>query len=135
MNRLRYWEMVACLLALALVSGLAGGLLGHRCARIEFARRGDPGKWNETATRELVRTVKPTPEQREKLQKLMDAAVAELTAIRADTIARSVRVVKRLVEQVDAELTPEQREAFARMKPKESELSTLNLLNVETRRK
>ena len=65
----------------------------------------------------------------------MDAVVAELIAIRTDTIARSAQVVRRLVEQVEQELTPEQRRAFERMKPKDSDLSTLNLLNVQTRGK
>jgi hypothetical protein len=65
----------------------------------------------------------------------MDAAVAELIAIRTDTIARGAQVVRRLVEQVQQELTPEQRRAFERMKPKDGDLSTLNLLNVQTRGK
>jgi predicted Holliday junction resolvase-like endonuclease len=133
MNRLSYWKTVACLMALVLVSGLLGGLLGRRYAQIECARRSDPSHWNETATRELIRTVKPTPQQRAKLQEHLDAAVEDLKAIRTDTIARSANVVRRLVDQVEKELTPEQQVAFQRLKPKESDLSNLNLLNVKTR--
>jgi hypothetical protein len=123
------------LIALILVSGLLGGLLGRRYAQIECARRSDPSHWNVAAMRALQRTVKPTPAQREKLQQDLDAAVEQLQAIRADTIARSSQVVRQLVAQVEKELTPEQRVAFQRIVPKESEFSNLNLLNVETRKK
>jgi hypothetical protein len=135
MNRTGYWKTTACLLGLILVSGLLGGLLGRRYAQIECARRSDPSHWNESAMRALDRTVRPTPTQREKLQQDLDAAVEQLKAIRADTIARSSQVMRRLVEQVEKELTPEQRIAFKRMEPRESDLSNLNLLNVETRKK
>ena len=135
MNRTGYWKTTACLIALILVSGLLGGLLGRRYARIECARRSDPSHWNETAMRALQRTVKPTPAQREKLQQELDVAVEQLQAIRADTIARSSQVVRQLVAQVEKGLTSEQRVAFQRIVPKESDLSNLNLLNVETRKK
>lgn len=65
----------------------------------------------------------------------MDAAVEELTKVRAETISRSVAIVMRLVDQVEGELAPEQRAGFARMKPNASDLSSLNLLNVKTRKK
>ena len=65
----------------------------------------------------------------------LDAAVEELQEVRAETIRRSAAVVTRLVNQVDQELIPEQRLAFERMKPKPSDLSNLNLLHVETRKK
>ncbi|MCY2995023.1 MAG: hypothetical protein NTY19_45250 [Planctomycetota bacterium] len=54
--------------------------------------------------------------------------------VRAETIRHSAEIVLRLVGQVDRELTPEQRLAFERFKPKPSDLSNLDLLNVETRK-
>jgi predicted Holliday junction resolvase-like endonuclease len=135
MNGRSSWKLVVCLIALVLVSGLAGGLAGYRYARMEFQRRSDPGHWNETAMRDLERALKPTPEQRQKIQDHLDAAVEELKDVRADTIRRSAEIVLRLVGQVDRELTPEQRVAFERFKPKPGDLSNLDLLNVETRKK
>jgi hypothetical protein len=128
------WKMVLCLAALVFVSVMVGGLLGRHYTRFEFSRRSDPGHWNETVVRDLDRALKPTPEQREKIQGHIDAAVEELKDVRAETIRRSTAIVTRLVEQVDKELTPEQRAAFARFKPKPRDLSNLNLLNVETRK-
>ena len=129
------WKTVLCLIALAAVSAAAGGFVGRRLARNEYERRSDPSHWNETAMRELERKLKPTPPQREKIHAHMDAAVAELVRIRTETIDRSAAVVRRLVEQVDQELTPEQRPAFERLKPKPSDLKNLNLLNVDAKAK
>jgi hypothetical protein len=135
MNGRIAWKTVLCLAALVLVSGLLGGLIGRQWTRMEFERRSDPSYWNQTAMRDLDRTLKPTPPQRRKIQEQLDAAVEELKGVRAETIRRSAAIVMRLVDQVDDELTPEQRVAFTRMKPKPSDLANLNLLNVETPKK
>jgi hypothetical protein len=129
MNRLRHWKIALCLLAIVVVSGLAGGLLGHRAARRELEQRNNPESWNEHVARVFERTVKPTPAQGAKIQALLDQAVRELQAIRRDTIARSTNVIGRLVADVDRELTPEQRRAFEAMKPQPGELS-LEVLQV-----
>jgi len=129
------WKMVICLVALVLVSGLAGAIAGRRYAQIEFQGRSDPSHWNETAMRDFEKAVKPTPEQRRIIQNDLDVAVEELKAVRADTIRRSTAIVMRLVGQVDEVLTPEQRVGFERFKPKESDLMDLNVLNVEPRKK
>jgi hypothetical protein len=110
-------------------------MIGRRWARMEFERRSDPSHWNQTAMRDLDRTLKPTPQQRRKIQDHLNAAVEELKHVRAETISRSAAIVMRLVDKVDKELTPEQQAAFTRMKPKPSDLSNLNLLNVETPKK
>jgi hypothetical protein len=127
--------IVACLMALALVSGLTGGFLGHRLARAKLEHRTDPDNWNEDVMRTFERTVHPTADQRVKIQSYLDMAVDELKTIRADTIARSTNVIWRLVEQVEKELALEQRSAFQQMKPKQSDLTTLDVLKVEPRKK
>ncbi|HOW68888.1 MAG TPA: hypothetical protein P5186_15325 [Candidatus Paceibacterota bacterium] len=130
MNRSILWKIGVGLFVLALVCGLAGGLLGFRLARAQWEQRNNPDHWNEEAMRTFDRTVNPTPEQRQVIGAYLDAAVEELKNIRADTIARSTNVIWRLVDQVERELTPEQREAFDKMKPKQEELRNLDLLDV-----
>jgi hypothetical protein len=131
----RYWKIVVCLAALILVSGLAGGLLGHHLIRVKWEQRNNPDNWNETVMRTFERQVNPTDEQRQKIQSYLDAAVEDLKAIRADTIARSTNVIWRLVAQVEKELSPEQKTAFEQMKPKQSDLTSLEVLQVEPRKK
>jgi capsid protein len=129
MNPLRHWKVAFCLLATVVVSGLAGGLLGHRVARRQIEARNDPENWNDHVAREFERVVKPTAEQGAKIQTHLDRAVRELQGIRLETIARSTNVIWRLVAEVEKELEPEQRKAFENLKPKPDELS-LDVLNV-----
>jgi hypothetical protein len=117
------------LLAIIVLSGFAGGLIGHRAARRQIEKRNDPESWNEHVARVFERTVKPTPEQGVKIQVHLDQAVRALQAIRLETIERSTNVIGRLVAEVDRELTPDQRRAFETMKPRPGEL-TLDVLKV-----
>lgn len=131
MKKFRYVIITLCLVALVAISGLVGGFIGLRMARHQQEKKDDPETWNESSRRKFEHTVKPTPEQWVKLEGYLNQAVEDLKAIRADTIARSTNVVWRLVGQVEKELTPEQLEAFAKMKPNQQDLSTLDLLRVE----
>lgn len=131
MNPRTSWKIILCLLALIAVSSAAGAMIGRRWARAEMAQRDNPETWNEAALRTFERTVRPTPEQRPKIEATLAAAIEELKAIRADTIVRSSNVIWRLVAEVERELTPEQREAFQAMKPRQQDLSTLDVLQVE----
>jgi len=129
MSFFRHWKIALCLLAIVVVSGIAGGLIGHRAARQQLEQRNNPESWNEHVARVFDRTVKPTPEQGAKIQAHLDRAVRELQTIRLETIARSTNVIGRLIVEVDRELTPEQRSAFESMKPPPGEL-TLDVLKV-----
>lgn len=122
MNARPAYKMALSLLALVLVSVLTGAVVGHRIARKQLESRNNPETWNKHVTREFNRIVKPTPDQAGRIQVYLDQAVRELQEIRRNTIARSTNVIWHLVDQVDRELTPEQRVAFHTMKPKPSEL-------------
>jgi hypothetical protein len=130
MNPARHWKIILALLSLVLVTGLAGALIGHGIARRAMDERNNPENWNEHVVREFDRIVKPTPEQGERIQAHLDRAVRELQQIRQETIAHSTNVIGRLIVEVEKELTPEQRQAFERMKPQPADL-TLDLLRVK----
>jgi hypothetical protein len=132
MKLFRYWKVTLGLLALVLLSGLAGALMGHRVARDRIEARNNPENWNVHVARDFERVVKPTPEQDARIGAHLDKAVRELQAIRRDTIARSTNVIWQLVAEVEQELTPEQRKAFEVLKPKPADL-TLDVLKVSPR--
>jgi RNA polymerase sigma-70 factor (ECF subfamily) len=75
------------------------------------------------------RVVKPTPEQGARIQTYLDRAVHDLQDIRIETIARSSHAIRRLIAEVERELTPEQQQAFETMKPKPAEV-TLDVLEL-----
>jgi hypothetical protein len=126
----RHLAIVGCLLGIAVGCGLAGGVVGHRLARQEMRSRADPETWHERATRRFEEVVRPTPEQSVRLGAHLDAALTELKAVRREAIARTTVVVDRLVGQVEAELTPEQKASFERIKPRRDEMN-LEVLRLE----
>lgn len=128
-NLRQHWKVAVSLAALVVVSASAGGVIGHRIARRQIDARNNPENWNEYVGREFDRLIQPTPAQRPKFAAYLDDAVRELQAIRRDTIERSTNVIWRLVAEVERELTPEQRRAFAALKPRPADLN-LDVLNV-----
>jgi hypothetical protein len=68
------------------------------------------------------------------VQAILDGGVDELRGIRIDTIARSNRVIERLIGEITAELTPGQKEEFAKLKA-ERLRANLDMLKVEPRKK
>lgn len=131
-NWRRHGLIVACLAGIGLGCGLAGGAVGYRLARQEMRSRSDPETWHERATRRFEEIVKPTPEQGPKLGRHLDAALEELKQVRREAITRSTTVIDRLVSEVEAELSPEQRRAFDRIKPRREEMN-LQVLELERR--
>ena len=130
MNPLRNWQIILSLLGIAAVSGLVGGLVGHRIARRHYETRNDPSQWNVTVAHRFDALVHPTPDQSAKIQVHLDTAVQQLQTVRLETIAKSSNIIFALVAQVEQELTAEQKKAFEPLRPKPSDLN-LNLLNVK----
>lgn len=122
MNRRNPLLIVAALAGIAIVSGFAGGAIGFRLGREAARDRANPETWHERASRRFEEIVRPTPDQAPRLDAHLQAALAELRDIRRDTIARSAAVIDRLVTRVEAELTPEQKAAFEKLKPRREEV-------------
>jgi hypothetical protein len=121
------WRIIVVLVALVFVSGYAGGLIGARIQRKKDWRRSHPEAWNVSAMHTLESRLKLTPEQKEKVQSILDSGVVELKAVRVDTIARADAVIDRMIAAADRELTPEQRIEFAKMKREETNLDVLKV--------
>jgi hypothetical protein len=122
MNARRHGVILASLLGIGALSGISGALVGYRVARQEMRERSNPEAWHERASRRFEQVVQPTPDQTERLARHLDLALDELKGIRSNAAHRSAVVIDRLVEQVEAELTPDQKEAFERIKPRREEL-------------
>lgn len=122
MNARRHGVILASLLGIGALSGISGALVGYRVARQEMQERSNPESWHERASRRFEEVVRPDPEQTERLARHLDQALGELKEIRSNAAHRSAVVIDRLVGQVEAELTPDQKEAFERIKPHRDEL-------------
>lgn len=130
MNARRHGTIVASLVGIALVCGVAGGAVGYRMGRQAMKQRADPETWHEQATRRFDELVRPTAEQTKRLDVHLTAALSELRGIRQDAIARSTLVIEKLVTAVEAELTPEQKASFQQLKPRREDMN-LDVLQLE----
>jgi hypothetical protein len=113
----RRTRIALLVIVLVAVSGFAGFVLGAIAAKGVANRKDDPRFWKKVAMRKLE-TLKPSDEQRTRMEKRVDSAVDELVAIRKDTVVRAEQAVARAVADIAAELTPEQRAQLEKIKPK-----------------
>ena len=130
MNLRQHGPIVLALAGIALVCGMAGGAVGYRLGRDAARARANPETWHERASRRFEEVVRPTPEQGRRLDALLTGALDELRGIRSNTLAQSTATLDRLVAGVEAELTPEQRAAFEKIKPRRGDLG-LEVLKTE----
>lgn len=122
MNARHHGVILASLLGIGALCGVGGAMVGHRIGRQEMRDRSSPEAWHERASRRFDEVVRPSPDQSQRLEGHLNEALGELKAIRADALARSTAVIDRLVERVEAELTPDQKQAFERIRPRREEL-------------
>ena len=134
MSLLRHWKIIVCLLAIVAVSGLAGAKFGYQKAKRDMRAKHNPEQWNERAMQGIDAGLQLSPKQRVKIQTLIDEAVDEMKVVQVETVGRTSEIINKLVADLDKELTAEQKEKFAKMKPKESDV-TIDLLKVQPRKK
>lgn len=103
---------------LVLVSMTVGFFLGAIAAKAVAKKKDNPVFWKKIAMRQLDK-LHPSEEQRKKFDARVDAAVKELVAVRKDVVVRAQTVVAKAAADIDKELTPEQREIFQKIKPKD----------------
>ena len=131
---MKHWKIVIALLAIVLLSGYGGGIVGYRFAKEQARRRSNPGAWNVIAMRLLESRLKLTPPQVEKVHAVMDANVVDLTAVREETIGKTNVILNRMIAQIEQELTPEQVAELLKLRTERKPVP-LEMLNVESRKK
>ena len=131
---MKHWKIVLVLLAIVLLSGYGGGIVGYRLAKERARRRSNPEAWNVIAMRVLESRLKLTPPQIEKVHAVMDANVVDLTAVREETIGKTNVILDRMIAQIDQELTPEQAVELLKLRAERKPVP-LEMLNVEPRKK
>lgn len=127
-------KIALLLLAIVVVSLAAGAYLGAHWMKRQLWRRNNPADWHVQAMRTLDSKLKLTPEQHAKVESILDGGVEQLKGIRIETIERSNKVLDRIIAEIGAELTPQQREEFAKLKA-ERVRASLDMLKAEPRKK
>ena len=130
---MKYWKIILVLLAIALLSGYGGGIVGYRIAKEKARRRSNPEAWNVTAMRVLEDRLKLAPAQIEKVQAVMDANVVDLVATREETMVKTNAILEKMVAQIERELTPEQAVELLKLRTERKPVP-LEMLYVEPRK-
>lgn len=130
---MKYWKIILALIAIAVLSGYGGGIVGYRIAKEKVRRRSNPEAWNVTAMRVLEERLKLSPEQVGKVQGVMDANVVDLIATREETMAKTNVILERMVAQIEKELTPEQAAELLKLRSERKPVP-LEMLYVEPRK-
>ena len=103
---------------LVMVSGVVGFFIGIVLSSAISKKKEQPAFWKQAATKHLEK-LHPTDEQRKKFEARTDSAVQELAALQKEGITRIWDVINRATTDIEKELTPEQREIFEKIKPRE----------------
>lgn len=114
----RRTKVVLLLSLLVVVSVGVGFFLGIVLSSVINKKKEDPAFWKQAATKHLEK-LHPTDEQRKKFEARTDSAVQELSTLQKEGITRIWDVINRATADIDKELTPEQREIFEKIKPRE----------------
>ena len=130
---MKYWKIILALIAIAVLSGYGGGIVGYRIAKEKARRRSNPEAWNVTAMRVLEERLKLSLPQIEKVQGVMDANVVDLIATREETMAKTNVILERMVAQIEKELTPEQAAELLKLRSERKPVP-LEMLYVEPRK-
>jgi hypothetical protein len=124
--------IILLLIALMIISGLAGTCIGIRIGKDRVRKRSVPEAWNVEAMKSLQRKLDLTPEQAAKVQAVLDSGVDELRGVRTDTLARTDKIINRLVGEIEPLITEEQRPLFHKLVEERAQAS-LEMLNIVPR--
>jgi predicted Holliday junction resolvase-like endonuclease len=125
-------KIILLLIVLMIISGLAGTCIGIRIGKEKARKRSIPEAWNVEAMKALQRRLNLTPEQAAKVQAALDSGVEELRVVRADTLARTDKVISRVVADIEPLLTVEQQALLHKLVEERAQAS-LEMLNVVPR--
>lgn len=131
---MKTWKITVCLGLLIAASILLGVWIGRRSALAKNDQQAIAQSWHKRAIKSLNDKLSLTELQRNRVDELVSAAVKEFQSLKESTLSRERDIIQQLVKAVEAELTDEQKQTFATMKPKDHEI-TLDLLRVEDTKK
>jgi type II secretory pathway component PulK len=116
MNAVKPWRIIVAFV-LVFVAGMAAGMVWVKFqSKRSFERSFNQETWIAEAMEKLDREVKLTPEQRPKIHTLVEAGAKQVRTNLVRMATDSALLIDRLNDDIDKELTPEQRTAHGRMR-------------------
>jgi hypothetical protein len=103
------WQVWLVLTAIFAFGGVCGGLAGYRIARHGSHHPPPPRDWVLRRIDRINREIKLTPEQKARIQPIVQRHIDELTKAWRQSMAGSRETVEKMEREIGAQLTPEQR--------------------------
>lgn len=115
MSGLRHWKVILALLALFALGAATGTVVTLKFVKRAIEGRTNPERMSSSLLQEYQRRLRLTPEQAEKIRPILQRTGREMWELRSEMAGRTFQVIRASHEEIAAELTPEQREEFARV--------------------
>lgn len=115
MSWLRHWKVVLALVALFAFGAATGTVITLKVVKRVIEGRTNPERMSQSLLQEYQRRLRLTPEQADKIRPILQRTGREMWELRSEMAGRTFQVIRASHEEIAAELTPEQREEFARL--------------------
>ncbi|NDF01710.1 MAG: hypothetical protein EB034_26120, partial [Verrucomicrobia bacterium] len=115
MSWLKHWKVILALVALFLLGAATGTAITLKVVKRIIDTRTNPERMSQTMLREYQRRLKLTPEQVERISPILQRTGSEMWNLRTEMSGRTLQVIRLAHDEIAGELTPEQREEFARV--------------------
>jgi len=117
------WKVVLAFTAIFLAGAIFGGLLMARLGpRLAQKRGGPPPPPSPMMLRHFSERLDLTPAQKEKIRPLVERAEDEVRTMRQTSLKDTGVILRRIQQEIAAELTPDQRKKLERMQVRQREL-------------
>ena len=116
MSVVKPWKIIVAFVLVFVAGVTLGMVLANVQAKRAFERAFNQETWIAEAMEKLDHEVKLTPEQRPKIRSLVEAGAKQVRENLVRTATDSALLIDRLGDDIDKELTPEQRTAHGRMR-------------------
>ena len=112
---MRHWKVMLALVALFALGAATGSVITLKVVKRAIEGRTNPERLSQSLLGEYQRRLKLTPEQVDKIKPILQRTGREMRDLRSEMAGRTFQVIRASHEEIAAELTPEQREEFARL--------------------
>jgi len=109
---------VGCLMTLLIGFGIGIGFIFGILAHQSWKKKTEEPVFMKWAAMKNIDKLDPTPEQKQKLETIVDRAITELIDFKAQALTHIWDIIDRTENEIEAELTPEQKTEWADIKPK-----------------
>ncbi len=110
MKRFKPWLVLMLVFAAGMVVGIVGTRIGVRLYLLRMLR--NPVLVRERIERDLVKRLQLTPEQQPKVHQILVDSQGRIRDLRREFQPQFAAILKDAQDQIDAQLTPEQRLRF-----------------------